>query len=106
MRDDRGWPGGDLLDQQRGFVVAAEAQLFAELFGIDIDATFFDFEPADAACAKMFGNCPNTHWHDVVDFKGGECGVDDSFRPREICRTRAQGTQPVFRSKCTLKFCS
>ena len=53
--EDRRGAAGDVGEEERGGVVAAELQVAAKGFGVDVDAAFFDFELADVAGAQMLG---------------------------------------------------
>ena len=43
LREDGCGAAGDGGDEERGRVVAAELQVAAEFFGVEVDAAFFDF---------------------------------------------------------------
>ena len=87
---------GDAGDEQRGGVVAAEFQVAAEFFGVDVDAAFFDFELADVAGAEMLRASGSRERQDVVDFEAGERRVGDWLRAGEIGRAGAEGGEIVF----------
>lgn len=101
LRENRCRPASDWRNQKRGGVIAAEFEVAAELFGIGVDAAFFDFELADVALAEQGGERADAERQDFVDFEAGQRIVrGDCAGAGEVCRAGGEGPEIVFGGEC------